>query len=683
MTTYLIVLGFLVGFMVFLERSQKSIKLPILKRFRKALYLVFIGVIPLAYVQFSLPDIPENKGDYYLRLGEHNEDDIYRIKGYKYKCIEDPSFSNFLALFELNGEHYFDYGLSLEEVLEKSEIDGHELLVVMSLHSVVAESKPLDLESLALLDESAPGTNFVLSRQAILKGYYNEAIDYTINETEHEELRSEAYNQLQFLYHPYPDSLEALYLNWESAKYLPSRDKRTFFFEHGYMGHYFKHLYYDAYEDTTALALIIALIVCAIWLLYIRSLDIFAPEKWLNILLVFACSWLLTEVCLLGYDFAHLSLDFYPDGTWQTDFLYCVFVIGGSEEIVKALPWLAFVLIFRKSREPYDYIVYSCAAALGFAGAENVMYFENYNFIVIGTRFIMSTVGHMFFASLVAYGYILMKYRYKDKKWAPLLPVVGFAAALLAHGFYDFWLLSPSVEGLWFFTYIFFVASLHIWFTFKNNALNNSQYYSGKVVLKRTYSSFIILAGFITALMIEYVVTSTNFGTLSGDSILSRSSVFLGFFGMYLISTFESFTLKQGVWGKINFRLTRRFSSLFKLSQIEGKSRIGEAYRLFTSKSNPYVGSQFPVSGVIIKDDIIMNDNNQWCLLDLNSSIFLNGKTIFKVLIRPNIPSVSLDTDKLEILCLLIDDENRIHSNDKLIEEFRYIGKVYSRPITN
>lgn len=669
--------------MVFLERSQKSRKLPILKRFRKALYLVFIGVIPLAYVQLSLPEIPENKGDFYLRLGEHNNDDINRIKGYKYKCIEDPSYSNFLALFQLNGAHHFDYGLSFEEVVQRSGIDGHDLLVVMSLRSVVAEETTLDLEVLSLLDESAPGTNFVLSRQAILKGYYNEAISYTAKETEHEELLTEAYQQLQFLYHPYPDSLEALFLNWESAKYLTSRDKREFYFEHGYMGHYFKHLYYDAYEDTTTLALIIALIVCAIWLLYIRSLDIFAPEKWLNILLVFAGSWLLTEVCLLGYDYAHLSLDFYPDGTWQTDFLYCVFVIGGSEEIVKAIPWLVFVLLYRKSREPYDYIVYASAAALGFAGAENVMYFENYDFVVIGTRFIMSTVGHMFFASLVAYGYILMKYRYNDKKWAPLLPIAGFAAALLSHGFYDFWLLSPSVEGLWVLTYIFFVISLHIWYTFKNNALNNSQYYSGKVVLKRTYSSFILLAGFITALMIEYIVTSENFGTHSGDIVLRRSSLFLGFFGMYLISTFESFTLKQGVWGKINFGLPRRFSSLFKLSQVTGKSRIGEKYRLFTAKSNPYVGSQFPVSGVISKENILMNDNNHWCLLDLNSSLFLNGKTVFKVLIRPNILSVSLDKDKLEILCLLVDDENRINASDKRIEEFSYIGKVYSRPITD
>ena len=162
------------------------------------------------------------------------------------------------------------------------------------------------------------------------------------------------------------------------------------------------------------------------------------------------------------------------------DFWYCVGVIGFSEEFIKLIPWVVFAIFSRKIKEPYDYILYACASALGFAFTENLYYLEeSHN---ISGRSVLSTVGHMFDATLVAYGLILAKYRCHQiwKKIGVIL--LFFFLSCLSHGFYDYLLISPAQKGKLFITIIFFLLSLHFWMFMMNNAMNNSSFYDFKSV---------------------------------------------------------------------------------------------------------------------------------------------------------------------------------------------------------
>src|SRR5690606_16851614 len=138
--------------------------------------------------------------------------------------------------------------------------------------------------------------------------------------------------------------------------------------------------------------------------------------------------------------------------------------------------------------------------------------------------------------------------RFTTQNWRWWLPIAGFIAACVAHGFYDFWLLSPSVSQLSILTPVFFLISLHIWHTFKNNALNNSVFYNNKILMKNDVLSFFLLVSFFAILMTEYVIMSISYGSAYGSDSLKSRSVFVAFFGIYMVSTFGNYKLQKGVW---------------------------------------------------------------------------------------------------------------------------------------
>ena len=161
----------------------------------------------------------------------------------------------------------------------------------------------------------------------------------------------------------------------------------------------------------------------------------------------------------------------------------------------------------RKAKEPYDYMLYASISALGFAFAENLNYLENPGNIMV--RSIMSTVGHMFFASIVAYTFIISRYKTKNKTMKILWPIIGFVLAALGHGFYDFWLISEAVSQYSFLTTIFFVISLHIWFVLHNNSINNSPFYT-KSRFNSDIQLNLITIGIIGVMMFGYLSARTG-----------------------------------------------------------------------------------------------------------------------------------------------------------------------------
>jgi RsiW-degrading membrane proteinase PrsW (M82 family) len=173
-------------------------------------------------------------------------------------------------------------------------------------------------------------------------------------------------------------------------------------------------------------------------------------------------------------DFDNLIVDFKLNGSLINDFFYSIIGIGCIEEFVKIIPLLVMMRFTNAVNEPYDYIKYASLSALGFAFVENLIYFHESNLHIIHGRALTAVVSHMFNSSIIAYGMILNKYKRHENPYLNF--IFFFALAAIAHGFYDFWLINKSASALRILTVLFILSSMYMWNSFKNNALNHSNF---------------------------------------------------------------------------------------------------------------------------------------------------------------------------------------------------------------
>lgn len=468
-----------------------------------------------------------------------------------------------------------------------------------------------------------------------------------------------------------------------TARFVPSFVKNDYYFTHGHIGLYFQNIIAERFGSVSWLTLLASLLVSGVWVVFLRSMDVFNREKWGPIIVVFLTGALFTHLCLPLYDTAQLVYGLQLNGEAANDFLYCTLVIGGSEEIVKLLPWLLFAWFSKRMREPFDYLLYASVAALGFAFAENLMYLEDTGNIV--GRTIMSSVGHMFDASIVAYAFILSRYRY-TQPWAKwLLPVAGFALAALAHGFYDFWLISEAVEEYAFVTTLFFIASLHIWFFFKNNALNNSDFFTTHRVYNAGFQQDLLTFALLGMLMVEYTFVSLEYGADDGNRIIVHSSYMVFLFLVYVSFMLHRIDLQKGVWKRLQFALPG-IGRLFGMPSGETTETdehgdfTGLKLRLFAPKTNPYIGDKLPKSGTCVKP-IRVNGHSGWYVFELNTPIHYGSFVPTHIIVKNKQPHQPLDQPKIEIYFMFVPDIDLLRSENIAANQLRYAGRAYSMPI--
>lgn len=122
-------------------------------------------------------------------------------------------------------------------------------------------------------------------------------------------------------------------------------------------------------------------------------------------------------------------------------FLGALFIVGFVEEGCKFIVVRFYAYHKREFDEPYDGIMYSVAAALGFATVENVLYVLSQGAGAGVLRALLAVPGHAFDGVLMGYFLGLAKFQKTDARgnWFSGL---GFGLAVLAHGIYDFIVFS-------------------------------------------------------------------------------------------------------------------------------------------------------------------------------------------------------------------------------------------------
>ncbi|MBM4234939.1 MAG: PrsW family intramembrane metalloprotease [Firmicutes bacterium] len=144
---------------------------------------------------------------------------------------------------------------------------------------------------------------------------------------------------------------------------------------------------------------------------------------------------------------AVLDQPFFQGGGILGAALESFLVVAASEELVK----LAVVLIFawsnRNFNEKFDGIVYTGAAAIGFALAENIFYVLDLGLTVGILRAVTAIPGHTFTGVLM--GYYVGKAKYSDTTSARNGNLIkGFLIAYSLHALYNTLVLSDTAAAL-------------------------------------------------------------------------------------------------------------------------------------------------------------------------------------------------------------------------------------------
>lgn len=439
---------------------------------------------------------------------------------------------------------------------------------------------------------------------------------------------------------------------------------------------------------------IIALFIAWIWVDFYRLIDIYDKESLKYIILTFllGCASVLIVFGINGLFLDRFS--FQLNGDFFHDFLYCFLKIGCVEEFAKIIPFLIMYLFFKERiNEPIDYIAYISISALGFSASENVLYFQSSGPHIINGRAILSTVGHMFDTSIFAYGLILTKYNKTNFK----LPIIisFFLLAALSHGFYDFWLMYEDAKsGGWIITILYFMVTISIYSTILNNALNNSSFFSYKLVIDSDKVAKRLLSYYGVVFLIQIILLTITENFIYAMTNFTGSIIFAGSIIAISVVRLSRFKLIQGRWQpiKIEFPFTLYQGDSFmstKSSFLRIKIK-GESYN--ETYINTYYEEYFLINPISAKSTYIRNEK----IAFIEKKIFLKNDETFYVtkvflddkkekfetmLIKPKTNDKTMVNEIYPIVALLkIENMKDIEDTSFSISNFQFKGWVYAKP---
>ncbi len=380
-------------------------------------------------------------------------------------------------------------------------------------------------------------------------------------------------------------------------------------------------------------------------------------------------------------------------GEFFNDFLYCTFKIGLPEESAKIFAFLIFTKVVKKQiNEPIDYLAYICTTALGFSAIENVMYFYKHGPGIITGRAILSTVGHMFDTSLIAYGIIRHKYYYKGKG-TPIIILFFFLAAL-SHGFYDFWILYEGTKawgGL--ITILYFLVTISIFAVILNNALNHSSFFSYKRVIDSYKVANRLLTYYGVVFFIQFIFLAYSISIPHAIGHFISSLYVTGFIVLVSCIRLSRFKLIKDRWHKIKIELPFGYTvgDPYGMNKSQRSFRIkGDSYN--ESFINTYYEEYFALHpltnkttylqkmrlGFIEKKVFLKNDDTYYV-----TKIFITDEngTHKKILLKPKTSDVTMVNQKHPIVAVLeVNAEVDIENINADTAKFRFREWAVAKP---
>jgi RsiW-degrading membrane proteinase PrsW (M82 family) len=483
-----------------------------------------------------------------------------------------------------------------------------------------------------------------------------------------------AYRNLAITYHwdDRAKELASVVYNENAKEFVPGFIRTRVYIENRDIKNYFLHLFSSIFKNTNVTGFIGALLILLLWIMYITRVNVYFQGKWGNVIFAVLLSSVLVLPVWLLYDWYEHILGFDLNGEPFNDFLYCVFGIGVIEELVKFIPFLIILKCTKAVKEPIDYIMYASLSALGFAFVENFRYFGDGNLHIIHSRALTASVAHMCLSSIVAYGLILAKF--KTGKHTALYFIAFFLIAAFAHGFYDFWLISPAVESFSFITFIFLLTGMLAYASFINNALNNSLSSGANINLDTLKLSSDLAAGFLLVFLFEFVALCFIYGPTIGNRELLSSTISGGYLILFASIRLSNIDIFPGDWAPIDF-----FVGLMPHQVISGdrkpnfNSLTGKRIRLRSWKLNGVLSNILPCDATIIRREKISSFTG-WFLVKLDKPFFMNKKSHEYILVRAKEKQQLIGSDSsIVVSFMMIPDMERLENQSKRVGNFVFL----------
>ncbi|MFL5763138.1 MAG: PrsW family intramembrane metalloprotease [Bacteroidia bacterium] len=435
---------------------------------------------------------------------------------------------------------------------------------------------------------------------------------------------------------------------------------------------YLKTLLRQAFYKTNLVGFAGALLILIIWIFYLRRVNVYQKGNWKSIVSTVILSAAFHIPVWLLYDFYSYQLHFSLNGGVVNDFLYCVFGIGFIEELIKILPFLVILRFTKLVNEPIDYIMYASLSALGFAFIENFRYFDDGSINIIHSRALTASVAHMVLTSIIAYGLVLAKYRYK--KSSVLFFVIAFLIASFAHGFYDFWLLNPEVNSFHIVTFIFLLMGILAYASMINNALNHSLSSEDNLKLNTAKLAADLAAGLVAVFLFEYICMSFIYGPTIGNREFISSTLTGGYLILFLSVRLSNIDILPEEWFKIEV-----FVGFMPAQIIYGdkkpnyNSLIGSEFELKAFRQKGILANILPAKGKIIKREKI-SGNNGWFLVKLDHPLKITKGVTDHVLVRAKSKFELIDGRNRTIVSFVaIPSMDKLALTEKRLKDFIFV----------
>jgi RsiW-degrading membrane proteinase PrsW (M82 family) len=359
---------------------------------------------------------------------------------------------------------------------------------------------------------------------------------------------------------------------------------------------------------------------------------------------------------------------FMLNGQIWNDLLYSIIGIGVIEELVKIIPVILILKFTKAINEPVDYIVYGSISALGFAFAENLLYFNNYGPQIIIGRAITAVVFHMFLTSLAAYG--IMLDHYKFGKIIKGNFILFFLIAAIIHGLYDFWLINPTAMKFSLLSMVILILCFAVFNTLITNALNNSEFYDEEIHLNRKQLQNYLVYALSLVLMFQYLVVSFKHGHEEGWLSLKSSLISGGYLIVFISANLGTIDVKHLKWKPLRIRFPKFTLKL----DYNPDDVINEKITLHAISRKRDLKRILPNSGTIVKRETISESDN-WYLVQLDHKKEILDFCTSHILIKAKNPKRPIGLHKnTEVAVFVFLSEDKITSDQMLREDLLFKG---------
>ncbi|MCG8412098.1 MAG: PrsW family intramembrane metalloprotease [Bacteroidales bacterium] len=501
-------------------------------------------------------------------------------------------------------------------------------------------------------------------------GDFNQAEEYYAREIKQKGNIEGAYQNLIRLFYTQSrfNDLYNLLKQRQSRKYFPSHLKRQLFlFNYNFLG-YFESVLAHTYKNQSLIGFLGALLIMLSWLFYLRRIDIYEPEKWKHIILIFILGIIFSELTFLLGDLNSIFIGFDLNGKVLNDLIYCIVGIGVVEEFVKILPVILILRLTKAVNEPVDYLVYGSVSALGFAFAENLLYFNNYGPEIITGRALTAVVFHMFLTALASYGLMLNKYKAGRGLLSDFTKL--FLLAAIIHGLYDFVLINKVFSKFSLLSVVILVFSLSFFNTLISNALSNSEFFDESIQLNKRKLQNYLIYSLSSIFMFQYLAVSIKLGSEAGLESLRNSVISGGYLIIFISANLGTINIKYRKWKPLQIKFPR-----FTLKSNNNYDNvIGEEFEIEAVSKNRDLERIFPNKGKIIRKETV-SENPEWYLFELNNHTELQDFNGRFILIKSKLPDESIKIGQwTEVAVFVFISDEKINQDLKLREDFLFKG---------